>query len=141
MLAYFLPMAVVVISNSIYQICAKSTPSDINPFASLTVTYAVSLAASAVLFYVLNRNGSLLAEYRHLNWSPALLGLAVVGLESGLIFAYKVGWPISSASITECASAAVVFLIVGAVAYHEVITVQKAIGLAACVVGLILLNR
>ena len=42
MLAYIWPLGLVVLSNVIYQICAKSVPQGMSPFASLTVTYAVS---------------------------------------------------------------------------------------------------
>ena len=45
--AYIWPIALVVASNVVYQICAKSIPGDLNPFASLTVTYLVGAAASA----------------------------------------------------------------------------------------------
>ena len=50
MFAYIWPMALLLLSNTVYQICAKSVPEDINPFASLTVTYLVAAAASTVLF-------------------------------------------------------------------------------------------
>ena len=49
MFSYIWPIALVVLSNVIYQICAKSIPRDIDPFASLTVTYAVGAIASAIL--------------------------------------------------------------------------------------------
>ena len=41
--SYIWPMALVVLSNVMYQICAKSVPADMNPFASLTVTYLIGL--------------------------------------------------------------------------------------------------
>lgn len=34
-MSYIWPMALVVTSNIVYQICAKSVPEEINPFASL----------------------------------------------------------------------------------------------------------
>ena len=68
--SYIWPMALVVLSNVMYQICAKSVPADMNPFASLTVTYLIGAAFSAVLYYVLGANGSILKEYGKLNWAP-----------------------------------------------------------------------
>ncbi len=41
MFNYVWPIALVIISNVVYQICAKSVPKEMNPFASLTVTYVV----------------------------------------------------------------------------------------------------
>ena len=57
MFSYIWPIALVVLSNVVYQICAKSTPRDIDPLASLTVTYAVGAIASAILYYVTNKGG------------------------------------------------------------------------------------
>lgn len=45
MLSYIWPIGLVVISNAVYQICTKSVPEGMNPFASLTVTYLVGAAA------------------------------------------------------------------------------------------------
>ena len=75
------PIVLIVLSNVIYNICSKETPSGINPFAALSVTYIVGAFFSIVLSFLLNRGGNLLHEYRNLNWSSFILGLAVVGLE------------------------------------------------------------
>ena len=45
------PIALVITSNVVYQICAKSLPDGINPFASLIVTYLIGAAACAVLYF------------------------------------------------------------------------------------------
>ena len=55
MFAYIWPMALLVLSNTMYQICAKSVPETLDPFASLTVTYLVGAAASTVLFFALRK--------------------------------------------------------------------------------------
>ena len=76
----------------------------------------------------------------HLNWAPFALGLSVVGLEVGFIYAYKVGWAVSTASIVQSAFLAVVLLFVGWLLYHEAIMPTKVVGLVICLVGLYLLN-
>ena len=91
MFSYIWPIALVVLSNTMYQICAKSMPEGVNPFASLTVTYLVGAVASGVLYFALNRGGNLFHEYSRLNWAPITLGIVIVGLEAGVIFAYKAG--------------------------------------------------
>ena len=53
MLSYIWPIALVVLSNTVYQICSKSIPGSINPFASLTVTYMVAAVCAAILYAVL----------------------------------------------------------------------------------------
>ena len=141
MFSYVWPIALVVLSNVVYHICAKSLPAAMNPLASLTVTYLVGAAASATLFCLLNKNTSLLKEYAHMNWAPVLLGLAVVGLEMGVICAYKAGWPVSTASIVQSSFLAVALIFVGFFLYREAITWNKVVGILICLVGLGFINR
>ena len=48
MFNYLWPLAVIILSNTIYQICAKGIPEEMNTFASMTVTYGVAAIFSAV---------------------------------------------------------------------------------------------
>lgn len=140
MFAYIWPMALLVLSNTMYQICAKSVPETLDPFASLTVTYLVGAAASTVLFFALRHGGSLTEEYGKLNWAPVLLGLVIVGLEAGWIYAYKAGWQVSTAFIVQSAFLAAVLLFVGYFLYHEALTWNKLLGAAICLIGLAFIN-
>ena len=141
MFSYIWPVGLVVLSNVLYQICAKSTPAAMHPLASLTVTYAVGAVASAVLYYALNRGGSILREYSQLNWSPFVLGIVIVGLEVGFIYAYKAGWKVSTVSVVQSFFLAVALLIVGFLLYHETLSVSKVVGMLICMVGLYFINR
>ena len=141
MFNYIWPLALVVLSNVFYQICAKSVPGEINPLASLTVTYAIGAVVSLILYYALNKGASIAAEYKHLNWAPFVLGLVIVGLEVGYIYAYKAGWPVSTAQITQAAVLAIILIFVGYLLYKEAITWTKVIGIAVCLVGLALISK
>ena len=140
MFAYIWPMALLLLSNTVYQICAKSVPDDINPFASLTVTYLVAAAASTVLFFTLHRGSSLPEEYSRLNWAPFILGIVIVGLEAGWIYAYQAGWQVSTGFIVQSAFLAVALLFVGYLLYHEALTWNKLLGVAICIIGLAFIN-
>jgi len=140
MIHYIWPLALVVLSNVFYQICAKSVPQSMNPLASLTVTYLIGAAASFVLYFILNRGSSLLNEYGKLNAAPFVLGLAVVGLEVGYIYAFKAGWPVSSAQIVQSAALAVILIFVGALLYKEPVTWNKIVGILVCLAGLGLIS-
>ena len=135
------PVALVVLSNTVYQICAKSLPPDIHPLAALSVTYAVGALASLALFFLLSRGGNLLTEYRHLNWSSFVLGLCIVGLEFGFIYIYKAGWPVSTGQIVTSAALGVVLIFVGLLLYKESISPSKLAGIVICLVGLFFINR
>ena len=135
MFSYIWPIALVVLSNVVYQICAKSIPRDIDPFASLTVTYAVGAIASVILYYATNKGGHLLREYSRLNWSPFVLGIVIVGLEVGFIYAYKAGWQVSTASIVQSSFLALAFLLVGFFLYRVALRASNASGTLMCMLG------
>ena len=140
MYAYIWPIALVVLSNVVYQICAKSVPAAMNPFASLTVTYLVAAAASALLFFTLGSDANLLKEYEKLNWAPFVLGIVIIGLEAGWIYAYKVGWQVSTGFIVQSALLAAALLFVGYFLYNEALTWNKLVGVAICLIGLVFIN-
>lgn len=136
MFNYLWPLVLVVLSNTFYQVCAKSVPGGINPLASLTVSYSVGAIISLILYFALNKNANLIEEYKHLNWAPFVLGIAIVGLEVGYIYAYKVGWPVSIAQIVQAAMLAVILIFVGFFFYKEAITLNKIVGIVVCLIGL-----
>ena len=140
MLSYIWPIALVVVSNTLYQVCAKSVPEGMNPLASLTVTYLIAAAVSCALYYLLNRNADLFRELRMTNWAPVVLGLVIVGLEVGFIYAFRAGWQIGVTQIITSAMVAVILIFVGFLIYHEAITWNKIAGIAVCVAGLVLIN-
>ena len=140
MFSYVWPIALVVFSNTLYQICAKEVPVGINAFASLTVTYLVGAVASGLLFLVTGNGANLLQEYGRLNWAPFVLGLVILGLEAGWIYAYKAGWPVSTAFIVQSAILAGFLLAVGYVLYREPLAWNKVAGVVICLIGLYVIN-
>ena len=113
---------------------------DIDPFASLIITYLVGAAASAILYYALGSDGNLLSESRKLNWAPIVLGIVIVGLEAGWIYAYKAGWQVSTGFIVQSAFLSSALLFVGYFLYHEALTWNKIVGVVICMIGLIFIN-
>ena len=129
MLSYIWPIALVVLSNTLYQICAKSVPEGMNPLASLTVTYLVGAVISCAMYYILNREANLFREIRLTNWAPIVLGIVIVGLEVGFIYAFRAGWQVSVAQIVSSAAVAVILIFVGYLLYHEAITWNRIAGI------------
>lgn len=140
MFSYIWPLVLIVLSNIAYQICTKSVPSAMHPLASLTITYGMGTVFSAILYFVLCKNGNLIREYQNLNWAPFVLGFVIVGLEVGYIYAYKAGWPVSTTATVQSAFLAVALVLLGLFLYHEQITWNKAIGVIICLVGLVFIN-
>ena len=55
MFNYIWPLLIIVFSNTLYQICAKGIPAQMNTYASMTITYAVATLFSALAFLLLQR--------------------------------------------------------------------------------------
>ena len=140
-LALYWPILLAVFSDIFYQICAKSTPANLNPFASLTVTYLVGAVISTVIFFITSGGGNLLDEWKEVNWSTFVLGLAIVGLEAGAIYMYKVGWAVNTGYIVKAILLAIALIAVGYFLYKESFSLNKALGILACLVGLYLINK
>jgi len=136
---YFVwPILVVVFSNVVYNICAKSTPSGVNAFASLSVTYLVSCVCSLVLFALTSKGFDLVGQVKQMNWTSFLLGIAVVGLEAGFLFAYRAGWKINSAQLVANTLVSCILVLVGYFAYREQVNPKQLVGIVMCLAGLVL---
>ena len=48
------PMVLVVLANTMYNICTKSTPGDVNPFVTLIFTYVTATIVTIILFFVIS---------------------------------------------------------------------------------------
>lgn len=135
------PVALVVLSNTFYNICQKSTPEDASTFGALTVTYLVATVISATLFLATEGPGNALTQIRKLNWTSIVLGIAIIGLEAGYLFLYRAGWKVSVGSVVCNIALAVVLIFVGWLLYKETITPKQLIGIAVCGLGLYLVSK
>lgn len=135
------PILIVVASNTVYNICAKSTPDNVNSFASLAVTYLIAAVCSAVMFFATGEQKNLAAEITKANWTAYVLGIAIVGLEFGYICIYRAGWKISLGNLVASISLACVLVIVGVLLYKETISLKQVIGIVLCISGIILIAK
>lgn len=137
---YIWPILLVIGSNTVYNICAKSTPAEANAFVSLSVTYLVGTLLSIGMFYLTSAERGYFAELRKLNWASVVLGASVVALEFGYIAIYRAGWKVSVGSQVANIGLAVILIVVGVVFYKELISLKQIWGILLCLGGLLLLN-
>ena len=142
MFYYVWPVLLVVLSNTVYQICTKGVPENMNPFASLIITYLVGATVAFILFLILGDSRDILTELKKANWTSFVLGIVLVWLEVGFIYAYKAGWKVSAAQIVTSSILGVILIVVGYVGYKEAITwnKNKIVGVIICLAGLGLIN-
>ena len=134
------PILLIILSNTIYNICTKSTPGNVNAFGALMITYITAAILTAIIFVFLVKPENVVSELGKINWTSVVLGMAIVGLELAYIFAYRAGWKVSSASLVANIGLAIVLIFVGALLYGENISLKQIIGIFVCCGGLFLIN-
>ena len=140
-MSLYWPIVLAVCADIVYQISAKSTPETLNPFASLTITYLIGAAISLVIFYITSAGGNFIAELKQINWTAFALGLAIVGLEAGSIYMYKVGWNMNTGYLVKSIILALALIVVGYILYKEQVSGTKIAGIVVCLLGLFLINK
>src|SRR4029077_2195620 len=120
---------------------AKSIPKSIDPAAALIGLYATSLAGSVLTYLVLKPGPVALQVGSY--WHPmvAAVGIGALVIELGFLLAYRSAWPVSTASVIANALVAVILVPLGAAVFREPITVERAIGVVLCLLGVTLLQR
>lgn len=141
MVMYILPIALVVVSNVLYNICQKSTPQNANPYIALLVTYLTAAFLTLIIYQFNKGDKSFWVSLGDLNWTSLALGVTIVGLEIGFLMAYRVGWNISVGFLVANTFVAVILIPVGILLYHESFELSKVLGVVLCLAGLILINR
>lgn len=138
-ITYLAPLLLVIAANSFYHFISKNTSASLNPFLGLTATYGIALIFSLILFW-LTKNASLSVEISKIKAANFLMGLAVLGVESGWLLMYRSGWEISKASVIANICVAVILFIVGFIIFREELSIMKLVGLLVCIIGVSLLN-
>ncbi len=141
MLMHFLPIFIVVFSNTFYHISSKSTSADANSFASLFITYTVAAIITFILLCISTHFKSVFNTFTQVNWASYVLGIAIIGLEFGYIHAYRIGWNISICSLICSVLLGIILLLVGVLVYREQITKQQFLGIILCLVGIFFINK
>lgn len=135
------PILIVISANVFYNIIAKSTPDDVQPFASLTVTYLTAAIITFILFLLSSEDKNIIYEIKRANWTSVAFGLAIVALEFGYINVYRVGWKISIGSLIANISLACVLLLIGVIIFRESISIRQILGMVMCMGGLLLISK
>jgi drug/metabolite transporter (DMT)-like permease len=137
---FILSIAIVVISSVTYHLAQKYTNGAVNPVLALLLTYLTAMLGTLplLLWFPLKERFSI--ELARLNWASVLLGFSVIGIEIGWILAYRAGWQINVGSLVGNLLVALVLLPVGWVIFQEGLTPIKGVGVAVCLVGLVLVN-
>lgn len=139
-LIMWMPVLLMIVANLAYSITAKVTPSDVDTFASVSLTYLVCIVYALLMFFITSKNKNYFKEIKKANWTAPVLGACLVCLEVSTILLFRVGWDLSVGLLLAYVLLAIVLVILGRVAYKEKLTKKRLIGIVIALVGVMLVS-
>ena len=136
-----LALAVALVGQVLYHWSQKGVPADANPVVSLIAFYVVAIACSLPLLLFFPPTRGLGEEVSRIGLPVVLVGVAIVMIEAGFLFAYREGGELSTAFVFTSAIVAASLLLLGVVVLGERLTATRVAGLALAVSGVALLAR
>jgi uncharacterized membrane protein len=134
-------LPLIVIGVLAYHLSQKSMPKELNPLAAFTVAYAIAFVTCVIILSASGEMKTAMEHIRSQDWLPMLfLGLSLVPVELGFLYAYRTGWRISTTSITTGPFIAVSLALIGALWYKEELSVTNIVGIGLSVVGVVCAN-
>lgn len=138
--SYYYPVIIIVFSNALYDISAKSFPEEINAQAGLTAYYIIAAVVSLALFYLTSEVKNFSMEVKKVNWATFTLALGCTGIDLGYVLLFRAGWNISFGSLVCNIMIAIALILVGKILFHEYINKYHLIGISLCLTGFVLIN-
>ena len=138
---FYFSIGLTVISNVLYHIAQKVTPTNVNPMLALAVTYATATIVCLALLPLFPLTESLADSLRQRNWASIALGITVVGLELGFLLAYRAGWNIGLGALVSNVAVTLLLLPIGLLFFKEQLTPTNVLGIAVSAIGLWLVNH
>lgn len=121
------PIAIVIASGVLYHLAQKGVGSA-RPWPMLVIAYGLALGLSLVL--AVADSGARTEPVRDRSTSAGvLLGLAAFGIEAGVFYIYRAGWPLASASVIVNVAVTLVLAVIGIAAFGEHLGVVRALGI------------
>jgi drug/metabolite transporter (DMT)-like permease len=137
---FYSSMIIAIISVVFYQVLQKNISAAINPAVTLIITYAVAIVFSVVLYFIFPGKETFFESVRQANYASYALGIAVIGIEIGFLLIYRSGWKIGLAAPFSSSITNILLITIGLTIFREHITGVKLLGVAFCIVGIILIS-
>ncbi len=137
---YYLSILIAASAGVLYHVSQKSIPDKANPMVSMMITFSVALIATMVWYFIEGSSSPLISDAKNTNWASISLGLAIVGLEFGILLAYRSGWQISNFNLFYTTSLVLILIPIGITFYNEILNIKTIIGICVSIVGLIIIK-
>jgi uncharacterized membrane protein len=141
MLNFYFPFGLAVVGGVLYHLAQKSIPKGMNPFYATIIAYLIGSVLCAICAAIYPGGKSFGDSVKDSNWAVLALGFGVAAIELGFLLAYRAGWRIGIATIAANVAMTVVLIPVGIVIFKDQLSLRNVVGLAFCILGLILVVR
>src|SRR5574342_1414164 len=99
MFLFYFSISLAILSSALYHFSARSTPPSVGLPVSLTVTYAIALGITLLTALLLPGREGYATQLRQLGLPAVLLAVSIVGIEFGVLLAYRAGWNLGIAAV------------------------------------------
>lgn len=132
------PILLLVFSSTFYNLSSKAMPKNVQPLASLTISYIIAAILSFILFIVTSDDKNFMKELKYINWTSVVLGCSIVAVELAYIFIYRSGWKMGVGTLIGNVAVTCVLLIIGFLVFKEHLSLRQGIGIIVCLIGMVL---
>lgn len=129
MLALYGSLAIAIASTVVYHIAQKSLAGGASVFGSLALAYCIAMIFSLIGLYFNTGRIDLGDVFSLRNWPVLLLGLAVFGIEIGVLLTYRAGANVNSLPIIVNGVVMACLVPLGALIYSESVSISSLFGI------------
>lgn len=134
-------LPLIVIGVLLYHLSQKSIPKHINPLIAFIIAYTIAFGICLAILLASGQLKTGLELIGKQDWLPIiLLGLSLLPVELGFLYAYRTGWRISTTAITTGPFVTVSLALIGTLWYKEELTLINIVGIALSVIGVACIN-
>lgn len=137
---YYLSLIIASLAGVLYHVSQKSIHPKANPAVSMMITFSVALVGTIIWYLIDGSNNTWITDVKNTNWASFSLGLSLVGLEFGILLAYRSGWQISNFNLFFTFILAALLLPIGIMFFKETISMKTAIGMVVTIGGIVLMK-
>lgn len=138
---YFLPPILIVLGLVVYQISQKTVDQDANPFVVVIMAYLIGIAACIGAYFMFpKQEAASMPMMRTVVWSALGIGLGAAAIEIGFMLAYRAGWNLSLLPVSVNVCGAALLILIGLIAFRELLSLEKILGVLLCIGGLVLIT-
>ena len=121
-----------------YHVSQKSIPRHVNPIFVFAFAYALAFVICIVILSASGEIKESIKVIHNRDWFPIIfLGLSLLPVELGFLYAYRTGWKISTTSITTGPFITIALALIGTLWYKEELSLTNIIGIGLCIAGVI----